>query len=112
MISVMTEEALGQKIRRARRQLRWSQRRLASEVGVSLWTIGRWERGDTKPHYEGDIDALEAALGVSLDEPTAPDFTDPGERKLSELDSRWFTEADKNSLIAAYRARAMTRQTA
>lgn len=27
----------------------WSKERLAAEVGVSLQTIYRWERGDVKP---------------------------------------------------------------
>ena len=106
MIRHMTEEALGQKIRRARQQKRWSQRRLASEVGVSLWTIGRWERGDTEPHYEGDIDALEAALGVSLEDSTPAEFTDPVEQQLR---AAHLPPATFRHLLALHRGELMKR---
>ena len=104
MISVMTGEALGQRIRAARQQKRWSQRRLASEVGVSLWTIGRWERGDTRPHYEGDIDALEAALGVSLTGggESEEEYTDPTEQALWALEH--LPEPLRREFIARSRA--------
>lgn len=39
----------GQEIERARKLAGWSQKKLASEVGVSERTIGNWERGASSP---------------------------------------------------------------
>jgi transcriptional regulator with XRE-family HTH domain len=81
----MTADDLGARIRAARRRKRWSQQRLADEIGVALRTVGAWERGEAFPRYaEGDIDNLEKALGVRLsgDEPQE----DPDEQKLWALD--------------------------
>lgn len=40
---------LGDRIRKAREHRGWTQRELASRLGVSLRTISRWERGDHRP---------------------------------------------------------------
>lgn len=38
-----------EEIKQIRKQLGWSQERLARELGLSFSTISRWERGETKP---------------------------------------------------------------
>lgn len=40
----------GEDIRRYRRQLGWSQERLAREINVSFSTVNRWERGKSRPN--------------------------------------------------------------
>lgn len=77
---VMTDIALGLRIRRARERKRWTQERLAAEVGVGPRSIGRWERGEAEPRWIG---ALEEALGVNLTGEAEPD---PNEEALRSLD--------------------------
>ena len=102
----MTADDLGPRIRAARRRKRWSQQRLADEIGVALRTVGAWERGEAFPRYaEGDIDNLETALGVSLTTDDPPD-EDPGEQQLWALD---LPPAIIRRLVAAYRGEAMRR---
>jgi transcriptional regulator with XRE-family HTH domain len=101
----MTADDLGARIRAARRRKRWSQQRLADEIGVALRTVGAWERGEAFPRYaEGDIDNLEQALGVSLS--GDPPQEDPGEQQLWALD---LPPATIRRLVAAYRGEAMRR---
>jgi transcriptional regulator with XRE-family HTH domain len=38
-----------EEIKQIRKQLGWSQERLARELGLSFSTISRWERGESKP---------------------------------------------------------------
>ncbi|MCZ7625667.1 MAG: helix-turn-helix domain-containing protein [Candidatus Methylomirabilis sp.] len=38
-----------EEIKQIRKQLGWSQERLAQELGLSFSTISRWERGESKP---------------------------------------------------------------
>ena len=38
-----------EEIKQIRKQLGWSQERLARELGLSFSTINRWERGESKP---------------------------------------------------------------
>jgi transcriptional regulator with XRE-family HTH domain len=38
-----------EEIKHIRKQLGWSQERLARELGLSFSTISRWERGESKP---------------------------------------------------------------
>src|SRR5215472_8226629 len=66
MGAMATGLALGTRIRRARERLRWTQRRLADEVGVSVRTVNDWENDRTEPR--SSIGALEDVLGVSLDD--------------------------------------------
>jgi transcriptional regulator with XRE-family HTH domain len=60
-----TEPAIGTRIKRARERLRWTQKRLAVELGVSQKTVDNWEHGRTAP--KSSIGALEEVLGVRLD---------------------------------------------
>jgi transcriptional regulator with XRE-family HTH domain len=106
MMAGMTADDLGPKIRRARQRKRWSQQRLADEVGVALRTVGAWERGEAFPRHEaGIIDALETALDVSLtgDEP------DEDPEELQQRMLKLPAEAVEQ-LVAAYRS--MNRRTA
>ncbi len=46
----MNTGSFGQKLRRERKRLHWSQERLAEEIGVSVMSINRWEHDKTLPH--------------------------------------------------------------
>lgn len=48
------------KIREMRKKANFSQTDLASKIGVSLRTVGAWERGETIPHAEQIWDCAEA----------------------------------------------------
>jgi transcriptional regulator with XRE-family HTH domain len=56
---------LGLRIKRARESLRWSQKRLGDEIGVTQKTIDNWENGRTQP--KSAIGALEDVLNIRLD---------------------------------------------
>lgn len=45
----MTDDDLGERIRRARERKGWTQAQVAKEVQVSARTIGNWERGEAVP---------------------------------------------------------------
>jgi transcriptional regulator with XRE-family HTH domain len=79
---------LGLRIRRAREAKRlrgqpWTQEHLAELLGVSVRSIGRWEREGAVPR--SSIGALEQALGVDL---TATEEPDPLEQELRDLVGR------------------------
>jgi transcriptional regulator with XRE-family HTH domain len=59
-----TGTSVGTRIRRARERRRWTQQRLADEVGVSLRAVGDWENDRAYPR--SSIGALEDVLGISL----------------------------------------------
>jgi HTH-type transcriptional regulator/antitoxin HipB len=48
------DKLFGARVRRHRKAAGYSQEALARELGVSLFTVSRWERGANKP----DIDTL------------------------------------------------------
>jgi transcriptional regulator with XRE-family HTH domain len=56
-------EAFRLALTHARRELQWSQRRLAKELGVSHSTVALWERGKSLP-TSANVVELEQALGV------------------------------------------------
>lgn len=56
---------VGERIREARERAHLTQEQLGQKVGVSLRTIGNWERGTTVPKNRKA--ALEEVLGVDLD---------------------------------------------
>jgi DNA-binding transcriptional regulator YiaG len=41
--------SIGERIRALRRRYKLTRIQLAATVGVSLLTVGRWERGETRP---------------------------------------------------------------
>lgn len=53
----------GEAVRAAREQLGWSPERLADEVGCSVTTLNRWERGRQQPARVA-VKALARTLGV------------------------------------------------
>ncbi|SDG96243.1 helix-turn-helix domain-containing protein [Klenkia brasiliensis] len=62
-------QPLPQLIRAARERARLSQAEVAAAVGVSLRTVGNWERGESIPRNR--LGALEELLGVVLREGTS-----------------------------------------
>lgn len=84
-----TEPAIGTKIKKARERLRWSQKRLADEVGVSQKTVDNWENGRTQP--KSSIGALEEVLGITLTgsqpEPDAGQRDAPEDAALAEFEN-------------------------
>ena len=77
METMAAEPAIGTKIKRARERMRWTQKRLADEVGVSQKTVDNWENGRTSP--KSSIGALEEVLGVRLDGEPDPGLPTPAE---------------------------------
>ena len=58
------KSALGQRINTARTRLDMLQRDIAKSLGVSPWTIGRWEKGETSPSM-GQTTRLSELLSVN-----------------------------------------------
>lgn len=46
----------------------WTQTELAAELGVSRWTIARWESGRTEPNVR-DMPLLRALLNLDIKKP-------------------------------------------
>lgn len=59
------DEAIGSRIKQLRTAKGWSQMRLSQEVGVSMRTIGTWEKTDRVPADQ--MPKLARALGVTAD---------------------------------------------
>ena len=59
-------QAFGEQILLRRRRLKWSQRQLADESGLSMVTIGRIERGEIQNLSVDSMLRIAAALGVSV----------------------------------------------
>ena len=89
----------GLRIRRARERRRWSQQRLADELGVGIRTVGRWERGEAEPRNA--IGALDDVLGLNLDD-SPP--VDPREQELRDVLTGVVPEKEIGQWIARYRA--------
>jgi transcriptional regulator with XRE-family HTH domain len=68
MGGMAAEPRLGTRIRRARERRRWTQQRLADELGVSLRAVGDWENDRAYPR--NSVGALEEKLGVDLSSDT------------------------------------------
>ena len=71
---------IGTRIRRARERLRWSQQRLADEIGVDRKTVGNWESGRSSPRSA--IGALEQILGPLTGPAPQPVLATDFERRL------------------------------
>lgn len=97
----MADSDLGTRIKRARERMRWSQQRLADELGVGVRSVGSWERGETVPRNA--IGALEEVLGVDLTGDAQPEaYTDPDEARIWGWTE--FTPGERRAMIAALRA--------
>lgn len=68
----MSKTPQGRLIREARRQAGMSQSALGKAVGVNKLTILRIETGKTQDPRHSTIEAIERALGVSVDELLEP----------------------------------------
>lgn len=58
---------VGQKLRAARLERRWSLARAEAETGVTKVTLGSWERGDRVPSLDG-LWAVVQAYGMRIEE--------------------------------------------
>lgn len=61
----MTDETLGERIKRLREAQRWTQEMLADRLGVSTKTVGNWERGRNDPR--SSVGALRQVFGRAFD---------------------------------------------
>ena len=59
-------KTIGERIRKKREGLGWSQRRLAHAIGLRPETVCRWETGATTPGLR-DVKRAAAVLGTTLD---------------------------------------------
>src|SRR5207245_5701709 len=76
------EISVGKRLRQERLRLRLSQEELAEELGVTVRSIGRWERGQALPYpchqkhlcriFCADLAALFGAVGQEANEPAVP----------------------------------------
>ena len=89
MMYGMADADLGLRIKRAREAKRldgqsWRQEDLAAKLGVSVRTVGRWERGSVPRSALGALEVVLAPyFTVDAASPAAP--TDPRERELWDL---------------------------
>src|SRR5271166_2858409 len=90
---------IGLKIKRARERLRWSQAKLAAEIGVSQKTIDNWEH--YKRYPRSAIGALEEVLGIRFDDEPEPG---PGARSEEQAIDEMVANASA-ALEAAIRMR-------
>ncbi len=61
------KKELGERIVRARERRGWSQKELASRLGIHRERLGKWERGRNAPGVE-DLAPLSEVLGVPFEE--------------------------------------------
>lgn len=67
----------GDDIRNARQRAGLTQAELAQRIGVSMRTVGNWERGDTPPdRYAARIAAVLNGLINSAERPSIEDYSD------------------------------------
>lgn len=105
MMYLMAAGDLGTRIRRARERRRWKQTDLAEALGVSVRTVGSWERGEVIPR--SSLGALESVFGVDLTTPEDRDaevYTDPTELRIWE-DETLGPPAARRELIAILRSK-------
>ena len=63
-------EQLREKVRELRRKRGWAQEDMAREIGVSLSTVQRWERQDSKPSRlaRRELKRLFRQAGIDVDD--------------------------------------------
>lgn len=81
---------IGAEIRRARELAHLTQQELGARVGVSLRTVGNWERGETVPLNRAA--ALEEVLGNHLRSGMAPSEQSTGPRLRAATDAELLAE--------------------
>ena len=103
----MRKERLGFAIRAAMRAAGLTQEELATTLGKSTTTVGRWVRGDTVPNAL-EVGPLASALQVSpllfIDPPDVPDYP------INEYRVRQATEEGQARAIRGARLPARRRQ--
>lgn len=87
--------------------MRWTQRRLADELGVDIKSVDNWENNRTRPR--SSLGALEEVLGVDLTgEPEPGPLADlepfdewesevAGRLSIPEEDRRWLITASRDA---------------
>ena len=64
----MPRKRTGDLLREARERSGWSQEEVAERVGVSRTIVSRWENGVLTPQVPDQVNALCAALPISIEE--------------------------------------------
>lgn len=59
------DRLFGARVRRYRKAAGYTQEALARVLGVSLFTVSRWERGENKPDIDG-LYRIAAALNIQV----------------------------------------------
>lgn len=98
----------GDEIRRARERAGMTQEELGAVIGVSLRTIGNWERGQTVPRNRAA--ALRAALAAHLDDAHGrgnPLATVSDVELLAEIARRFARGKAPGELVRDDRARSL-----
>jgi len=98
----MTPEETGTAIRRARQRRRWTQAEAAERLGVSVRTIGDWERGTKLPR---NVTIVEDVFGIDLASAGLPD---PREEELRDLGTDrggFLGPSEVEQLVYRYRER-------
>ena len=62
----MRKRDFGRRLREARLELGWSQERLAQALGVSKFTVHRWEKGLHSPSSQAIIERVKKVLGEQV----------------------------------------------
>ena len=76
VVSKESKELFGLQLKKLRKQVNISQEEFAYRVGMSVMTVGRWERGEYGPEFD-HLDMIAQALGVRI-----RDLFDFGENKI------------------------------
>lgn len=106
---------VGQRIKRARERIGWSQARLGDFVGLSKSAISQWENGHTRPQHE-NMEKAVRALGLPAGElfgdkePTGLVVKDRRELALLELFRGLSDEGREHTLRFLYAMIGESRQ--
>lgn len=109
-MSGMASDDLGRRIKRARERKHWSQQQLADAIEAGVRSVGRWERGEAIP--KNRIGALEAVLGINLDEPGNGQVMPQNDDEQQIWEMHWLSEDERRELIVEYRQRRTRRRRA
>lgn len=102
---------LPERLKELRKAQNMKQSELAEQLGVSMYTVSVWERGQRRPEYD-NLDALcetfQVNLGYLLG--TSDDPTPPGKASDEEF-ARWEEEGERESLEHIFKAMTKLSQT-
>ena len=95
---------LPERLKELRKAQKMNQSELAERIGVSMYTVSVWERGQRRPEYD-NLDALcdvfQVNLGYLLG--TSEDPTPPSEPSNEDL-ARWADEDEMESFEHIFRS--------